>query len=80
MIESRRVEIYGEMGEARLVFQDGRLVALLLCLSDKYETDAGRWHLEWGQNGVAQLEPITFDTLREAEERITAQLSPQART
>jgi hypothetical protein len=56
------------------VFYEGRLVALLLCLSGDYEADAGHWHLEWGQNGIAQFEPTTFDTLRQAEDAIARQL------
>jgi hypothetical protein len=67
MLETTPVRILGETGDARLVFYEGALVALILCLSDEYDGDAGRWHLEWGHNGLAALEHCTFDTLSEAE-------------
>jgi hypothetical protein len=75
MLETKPVQMFGESGEARLVFADGALVALLLCLSDAYESDCGRWHLEWAHNGVAHLGLRMFSSLQEAEQSIREQLA-----
>jgi hypothetical protein len=60
--------------DGRLVYNDGRLAALLTRLSDQHEERAGRWFLEFGLNPLdsGQRE---FANLAEAESWIRQQLA-----
>ena len=61
--------------ESRLVFEDGFLVAVLVCLSDEHEAEAGKWFLEAGFGRVDNASPPTFADLDEAQGWISDQLS-----
>ena len=56
--------------EATLVFRDGRLLAVLSCLSDIHAEPAGSWFME----AVSAISPApehqTFDSLERLEERL----------
>jgi hypothetical protein len=53
----------GENGDARLVWRDQELVAVLVRLSDTHEQLAGRWFLEKGFGPLDAPEPPTFADL-----------------
>ena len=61
--------------EGELVFADGRLVAVLVHLSDEHEDEAGKWFLEAGFGRVSQPNPPTFSNLDEAQAWIQRQLT-----
>jgi hypothetical protein len=59
----------GEQGsDAVLVYRDGRLLAVLTCLSDIHGELQGRWFLEAAFGTLPQPSPATFADL-EAFER-----------
>ncbi|MGF3023433.1 hypothetical protein ACQVP2_11465 [Methylobacterium aquaticum] len=58
-----------------LVFVDGTLAAVLVCLSDEYGEEAGLWFLEAGFGGLASPQPLTFADLDAAEDWIARQLA-----
>jgi hypothetical protein len=51
--------------DGRLVFADGRLIALLSKLSDQHAENAGRWYLEYGI-GKLGFQEANFADLEEA--------------
>jgi hypothetical protein len=61
--------------EGQLVLADGRLVAVLVHLSDEYEADAGKWFLEAGFGRVDHPNAPKFDSLDEAQTWIARRLS-----
>ena len=69
-----RVDTRSDDIESQLVFSDGFLVAVLVQLSDKHETEAGRWFLEAAFGRVDDPHPPTFADLGEARTWITDQL------
>jgi hypothetical protein len=63
--------------ESQLVFADGYLVAVLVCLSELHEDEAGKWFLEAGFGPVDPLFPPLFVDLDEAQAWILEQLSSE---
>ncbi|GEP07911.1 hypothetical protein [Methylobacterium oxalidis] len=61
--------------ESQLVFKDGFLVAVLVCLSDSHGSDVGKWFLEAGFGPVDDPDPPLFSDLDEAQAWITTQLA-----
>ena len=61
--------------EGQLVLADGRLVAVLVHLSDEYEADAGKWFLEAGFGRVNHPDPPMFADLDEAQGWIEQRLA-----
>ncbi|GJE14549.1 hypothetical protein [Methylobacterium longum] len=60
--------------ESQLVFADGFLVAVLVCLSEQHEADAGKWFLEAGFGRVDDLNAPLFADVDEAQGWIEQQL------
>ena len=58
-----RVDAQGEDEEGCLVFNDDRLVAVLVRLSSQHGALAGRWHLEHGFGALGGLEHPNFANL-----------------
>jgi len=54
--------------EATLVFRDGRLFAVVSCLSDIHADWAGTWYIEAAFADLPRPQPPTFETLAELEE------------
>jgi hypothetical protein len=73
-----QVETGSDDTESRLVFAGERLVAVLVRLSDRHESDAGKWFLEVGFGRVDDPRKPIFVDLREAEHWISGRLA-QAR-
>ncbi|HEV2558786.1 MAG TPA: hypothetical protein VGU45_09180 [Microvirga sp.] len=66
--------------EGALIYADGRLVAVLVRLSDLHEAEAGHWYLEAGFGiGLDGPNHETFDSLDEAKGWIADQLSRRER-
>ena len=61
--------------EGRLVFVDGRLVAVLVLLSDAHEDVAGHWFLETGYGFRLAGGKGTFPDLDAAQAWISQQLT-----
>jgi hypothetical protein len=61
--------------DSQLVFHDGLLVAVLVCLSDEHEDEAGKWFLEAGFGRVNTATPPTFADLGEAQNWIEQRLA-----
>ena len=59
--------------ESMLVFDENRLLAILVCLSELHESDAGVWHLEYGP--IFGKNPGTFASLEQAASWIEAQIA-----
>ena len=57
--------------EATLVFRDGKLLAVLSCLSAIHGELAGRWYTEAMFGMVPARPPETFETLARFEEWLT---------
>lgn len=53
--------------DAMLVFRDGRLLAVLTCLSDIHEDLHGKWFVEATFTGIPQVQAPTFAELSEVE-------------
>ena len=64
----------GEEGEARLVFHDGRLVAVLVRLSDLHGQEAGWWFLEKGFGSFDAPFHVSFPDLQAAEAWLRSRL------
>ncbi|MHB2210702.1 hypothetical protein [Methylobacterium sp. CM6257] len=64
--------------DSHLVFHDGFLVAVLVCLSDEHEDAAGKWFLEAGFGRVNTAAPPTFADLDEAQGWIEQRLAGAA--
>jgi hypothetical protein len=62
--------------ESELVFDDDRLVAVLVRLSNEHGHEAGMWFLEAGFGPVADPAPPKFADLNEAQVWIQQQLTP----
>jgi hypothetical protein len=60
--------------EGRLVYKDGLLAAVLVCLSDLHGTDAGKWHLEAMFEPIRSASAPIFADLDEAQTWIADQL------
>lgn len=71
-----RVRTGSEDERGLLVFADGALVAVLVCLSDAHGEDAGRWFLEAGFGSLASPQPGKFADLDAAETWIAGRLAP----
>jgi hypothetical protein len=54
--------------EATLVFREGRLLAVLTCLSDIHEDLRGHWFIEAIFGKIPQRQPQAFETLARFEE------------
>lgn len=62
--------------EGRLVFHDGKLIAVLVRLDDANHGPAlGQWSLEAGFNGVDSVKPPLFANLTAAERWLDRQLA-----
>ena len=62
--------------EGRLVFRDGKLIAVLVRLDDLNHGPAlGQWSLEAGFNGVDSVKPPLFANLAAAERWIDRQIA-----
>lgn len=70
-----RVRIGGEAEQGLLVFVEGHLAAVLVCLSDEYGDEAGLWFLEAGFGHLASPHPVTFADLDAVEEWIARRLA-----
>lgn len=53
--------------DAVLVFRDGRLMAVLTCLSDIHDDLEGKWFVEATFTGIPQVQSPTFAELAEVE-------------
>lgn len=62
-LQPLRVETGTTDEEGRLVFYGGKLVAVLVRLSDEHEGMAGRWFLEHGFGPLDDTRHPTFDGL-----------------
>jgi hypothetical protein len=54
--------------EGRLVFRDGRLFAVVSCLSEIHAEWAGTWYIEAAFADLPRHQPQTFGSLAELEE------------
>lgn len=62
--------------EGRLVFHEGKLIAVLVRLDDANHGPAlGQWSLEAGFNGVDSVKPPLFANLTAAERWLDRQLA-----
>lgn len=61
------VVVASEDGEGRLVFDGGRLVAVLVRLSSLHGDQQGAWYLEAGLGAFATPSPPTFPDLEAAK-------------
>lgn len=61
--------------EGQLVFVDGRLVAVLVHLSEQHDSEAGMWFLEVGFGGVNVPRPSPFTDLDVAQDWIIRQVA-----
>ena len=61
--------------ESELVFADGRLIAVLVRLSDDHDDEAGMWFLEVGFGRADHPNPPKFADLDEAQDWIQQQLT-----
>ena len=62
--------------EGRLVFREGKLIAVLVRLDDPNHGPAlGQWSLEAGFNGVDSVKPPLFANLAAAERWIDRQIA-----
>lgn len=67
-LQPARVATFQQGGEqGLLVWADGRLVAVLVQLSDAYGEDTGKWHLEAAFGRVAHPSADIFADLDEAQ-------------
>jgi hypothetical protein len=57
----------GHDEDGHLVFADGHLVAVLVCLSDEHEEFIGHWYLEAGFGGLDGPHHPVFADLDEAQ-------------
>ncbi|MGX7703694.1 hypothetical protein [Methylobacterium sp. Gmos1] len=69
-----RVRTGDEAERGLLVFADGTLAAVLVCLSDAYGEEAGQWFLEVGFGSLASPQPRVFPDLDAAESWIARRL------
>jgi hypothetical protein len=67
-----RVDTGTDDEEGLLVFADGRLVAVLVRLSDRHETAAGQWFYECGFGRLDGPEHPVFSDLEAAQSWIAA--------
>lgn len=65
-LELKPIELAEDDNEGRLVLHDGRLLAVLSCLSDQHAANAGQWFIECGFGPVSGAERY-FEDLAEAE-------------
>ncbi|TNC16129.1 hypothetical protein FF100_02390 [Methylobacterium terricola] len=73
-----RVRTGSEDERGLLVFADGTLAAVLVCLSDVHGDDAGLWFLEAGFGPLASPQPGKFADLDAAQAWIARRLAPGA--
>lgn len=57
--------------EGTLVFRDGRLLAVLTCLSDIHADLAGSWFVEAAFGDVPIVQPPVFETIDQFGEWLT---------
>ncbi len=65
--------------EGMLVFVDGRLVAVLVQLSDTHEDMAGEWFLETGYGALSGPDHPVFPSLGAAREWVSRRLTVKGR-
>ncbi|OAS26456.1 hypothetical protein [Methylobacterium platani] len=70
-----RVRTGSEDEQGLLVFADGALAAVLVCLSDTHGDDAGLWFLEAGFGPLASPQPGKFADLDAVQDWIAARLA-----
>ena len=74
MLQPVRVNTSSKDENGLLVFADGRLVAVLVRLSDEHGDKAGRWFLEHGFNRLDGPAHPTFGDIEAAQDWIAQQL------
>ncbi|BCM82126.1 hypothetical protein mvi_05870 [Methylobacterium indicum] len=72
-----RVRTGSEDEQGLLVFADGALAAVLVCLSDSYGDEAGSWFLEAGFGALASHQPAAFADLDAAQTWIAHRLAAE---
>ena len=75
-LQSVRVDTGSEDEDGVLVFADGRLVAVLVRLSDGHGDKAGQWFLEHGFNRLDGTVHPTFGDLEAAQDWIARRIRP----
>ena len=70
--QKTRVETGGPDEAGCLVFADGKLVAVLVQLSEMHESMAGKWFVEHGFGPLERVEAGIFDDLDAAERWVEA--------
>ncbi|MDR7036671.1 MULTISPECIES: hypothetical protein [Methylobacterium] len=75
-VQPVRVETDSSDEAGELVFADGRLVAVLVQLSDEHEAEAGMWFLEAGFGRLQTPDAPKFADLDEARAWIEQRLAP----
>ena len=73
-LQSVRVDTGSEDEDGVLVFADGRLVAVLVRLSDEHGDKAGQWFLEHGFNRLDGTAHPTFGDLEAAQAWIAGRI------
>jgi hypothetical protein len=71
-----RVNTGSKDEDGLLVFADGRLVAVLVRLSDEHGDKAGQWFLEHGFNRLDGTAHPTFGDLEAAQAWIAGRIRP----
>ncbi len=72
------VQTGSEGEDGLLVFGNGRLVAVLVRLSEQHEDESGRWFLEHGFGRLDGPRHPTFDTVDDAQAWIQTRLARTA--
>jgi hypothetical protein len=73
-LQSVRVDTGSEDEDGLLVFADGRLVAVLVRLSDEHGDKAGRWFLEHGFGRLDGTTHPIFDDIETAQAWIAGRI------
>jgi hypothetical protein len=74
-LQSVQVATGSDDRESYLVFSDGFLVAVLVCLSEQHGAEAGMWFLEVGFGLISGPEQPPFTSLDAAQAWITRRLT-----
>lgn len=77
-LQPARVRTGNEDEQGLLVFVDGALAAVLVCLSDAHGEEAGLWFLEAGFGSLDSPQPVIFADLDAAEDWIARRLAAGA--
>ena len=73
------VETCSDDHDGQMVLADGKLVAVLIRLSDLHNAEGGMWYLEAGFGRLSGRAPHPFVTLDAAQDWISGKFSPPAR-